>query len=127
MAHYADLDENNIVVNVFVGKDEWEDGVDWEQEYGSIRTSYNTSGGFYYKPGTAILHEDQSKMFRYNFAQIGMIFDPNFGIDGAFYWPQPYPSWTLNINTAEWNPPIPMPEIDIRYQWDEENQQWEKL
>lgn len=47
MAHYAFLDENNIVTEVIVGKDEWEDGIDWEQWYGEfrgqkcLRTSYN--------------------------------------------------------------------------------------
>lgn len=47
MAHYAFLDENNRVTEVIVGKNEWEDGVDWEQYYGNfrgqrcVRTSYN--------------------------------------------------------------------------------------
>ena len=48
MAHYAFLDENNIVTEVIVGKNEGEEGVDWEQHYGAFRgqackrTSYNT-------------------------------------------------------------------------------------
>jgi hypothetical protein len=51
MAHYAFLDENNIVTEVIVGKDEGEDGIDWEAHYGAFRgqtckrTSYNTHGG----------------------------------------------------------------------------------
>ena len=51
MAHYAFLDENNIVTEVIVGKDEGEDNINWEQHYGSFRnqvckrTSYNTTGG----------------------------------------------------------------------------------
>jgi hypothetical protein len=50
MAHYAFLDSDNIVTEVIVGKDENEDGIDWEQHYGEIRnqvcrrTSYNTLG-----------------------------------------------------------------------------------
>jgi hypothetical protein len=50
MAHYAFLDENNIVTEVIVGKEEGEEGIDWEQHYGSFRgqvckrTSYNTHG-----------------------------------------------------------------------------------
>jgi len=49
MAHYAFLDENNFVTEVIVGKDEWEDGIDWEQWYGEfrgqkcLRTSYNNN------------------------------------------------------------------------------------
>jgi hypothetical protein len=53
MAHYAFLDENNIVTEVIAGKDEGEDGIDWEKYYGEFRgqkckrTSYNTVGGFH--------------------------------------------------------------------------------
>ena len=52
MAHYAYLDENNIVTLVVVGKDEGEDGVDWEQYYGANRTSYNTFAGVHYNTET---------------------------------------------------------------------------
>ena len=51
MAHYAFLDESNIVTEVIVGKNEGEEGIDWEVHYGNFRgqvckrTSYNTSGG----------------------------------------------------------------------------------
>jgi hypothetical protein len=52
MAHYAFLDENNVVIEVIVGKNEGEDGVDWEAHYGAFRgqtckrTSYNTTAAF---------------------------------------------------------------------------------
>jgi hypothetical protein len=58
MAHYAFLDENNIVTEVIVGKDEGEEGVDWEAHYGAFRgqtckrTSYNTYGGVHSGGGT---------------------------------------------------------------------------
>jgi hypothetical protein len=52
MGHYAYLDENNIVSQVIVGKDEGEDGIDWEQYYGAKRTSYNTQGGVHATGGT---------------------------------------------------------------------------
>ena len=77
MAHYAFLDENNIVTHVIVGKDENEDGIDWEQKYSSIvgqtckRTSYNTHGGVHVNGGTP---------FRKNYAGVGMIY--NEQIDG---------------------------------------------
>jgi hypothetical protein len=76
MAHYAFLDENNIVTEVIVGRDEWEevDGIiDWEKAYGDYRgqlckrTSYNGN-------------------IRYNYAGIGYSYDP---IDDAFIPPMP--------------------------------------
>lgn len=70
MAHYAYLDENNIVTQVIVGRDEDDliDGVtSWEEYYGALRTSYNGN-------------------IRYNFAGIGYTYDP---IDDAFIAPMP--------------------------------------
>lgn len=86
MAHYAFLDENNIVTEVIAGRDEDEviDGItDWEQAYGEIRgqvckrTSYNGN-------------------IRYNYAGIGYTYDP---IDDAFIAPMPdceHPELLLN-------------------------------
>lgn len=115
MAHYAYLDENNVVTQVVVGKDEGEGGVDWEEYYGAVRTSYNTHGGE---------HADGGTPFRYNFAGVSYTFDPDFGPDGAFIAPQPFPSWTLNNKTALWEPPVPMPDDGQSYVWDENEQQW---
>lgn len=76
MAHYAFLDENNVVTEVITGRDENEivDGIrDWEQHYGSLRgqvckrTSYNTADGVHLLGGTP---------FRGTYAGIGMIYDP---------------------------------------------------
>ena len=70
MAHYAYLDENNIVTDVIVGRDENDliDGVtSWEEYYGAVRTSYNGK-------------------IRYNYAGIGYTYDP---IDDAFIAPMP--------------------------------------
>ena len=72
MAHYAFLDENNIVTSVIVGKDEGTDGIDWEQKYGEIkgqtckRTSYNTREGHHHNGGTP---------FRGNAAGPGYVYD----------------------------------------------------
>jgi hypothetical protein len=68
MAHYAVLDENNVVTQVFVGKDENEDGIDWEAYYNAKRTSYNTIAGKHTAGGTP---------FRKNFAGIGYVYDKN--------------------------------------------------
>lgn len=114
MAHYAYLDENNVVTQVIVGRDEGDGGTDWEQYYGAVRTSYNTHGG----------HHPNGKPFRFNYAGIGYTFDPDFGPDGAFIPPQPYPSWTLNQETAVWHSPVPIPDEGGPWTWDEESQMW---
>jgi hypothetical protein len=110
MAHYAFLDENNIVTEVITGRDEWEevDGIsDWEQAYSELRgqvckrTSYNGN-------------------IRYNYAGIGYTYDP---IDDAFIAPRPFDSWVLN-SQKRWEAPIPYPNDNKRYGWNEELGEW---
>lgn len=127
MAHYAFLDENNIVTEVIVGNDEVNDGTNWEQYYGDFRglvckrTSYNTRGGVHYDPNTNLPSADQSKAFRKNYAGIGYTYD---SVRDAFIPPQLYPSWSLNEQTCLWVPPVPMP-IDVNvWTWDEQSQSW---
>ena len=133
MAHYAFLDENNVVTEVIVGVDEDDtqppEITDWEVWYGEFRgqpckrTSYNTHGGVHYVDG--VPSEDQSKAYRYNYAGIGYTFDPDFGPDGAFIPPQPYPSWMLNETTALWEAPVPYPEdCPCGATWDEDRADW---
>jgi hypothetical protein len=118
MAHYAFLDENNIVTEVIVGKDEGEEGVDWEVHYGNFRvqpckrTSYNTHGGAHSGGGTP---------YRKNYAGIGYTYDA--GRD-AFIPPKPYASWLLDEETCLWNAPVPYPDDGNRYQWDEDSLSW---
>ena len=117
MAHYAFLDENNIVTEVIVGKDEGEDGIDWEQWYGDFRgqvckrTSYNTIGN---------VHNNGGIPYRGNYAGIGYTYQAD--ID-AFVPPQPYASWTLDSNIV-WQPPVAKPTDGKRYSWDEANTSW---
>lgn len=114
MGHYAQLDENNIVTQVTVGKDEGEGGVDWEQYYDAKRTSYSTRGG---------VHIDGGKPFRKNFAGIGFKYDAE---RDAFIPPQPYKSWTLNENSCLWEPPVAMPQDGQIYDWDDAAGSWIK-
>lgn len=114
MAHYAILDDNNVVTQVFVGKDE-EEGTDWEAYYNAKRTSYNTYGGVHTLGGTP---------FRKNYAGIGYTYDAT---RDAFIPPQPYVSWTLNETTCLWEAPVPYPDDDGSYEWDEDNQQWVQI
>lgn len=128
MAHYAFLDENNIVTEVIVGKDE--SNFDWEQQYGAFRgqackrTSYNTRAGVYYDPETNQPAANQSKAFRKNYAGIGYTYDPQ---RDAFIPPKPFNSWLLDEQSCLWNPPVPYPTDGNRYLWDEEGQQWNEV
>lgn len=118
MAHYAFLDESNIVTEVIVGKNEGEEGTDWEVHYGNFRgqtckrTSYNTQGGVHTGGGTP---------YRKNYAGIGYTYDE---ARDAFIPPKPYPSWLLNEDTCLWEAPVAMPEDGERYRWDEATTSW---
>jgi hypothetical protein len=111
MAHYAFLDENNIVTEVIVGIDENEliEGLDTETWYGNFRgqickrTSYNAT-------------------IRKNYAGIGFTYDTELD---AFISPKPYPSWVLDEETCKWQPPIPYPSGNFRHSWNEANLSWE--
>jgi hypothetical protein len=128
MAHYAFLDENNIVTEVIVGKDE--SNFDWESQYASFRgqvckrTSYNTRGGIHYDPNTNEPSEDQSKAFRKNYAGIGYSYDSQ---RDAFIPPKPYASWLLDEFSCLWNAPVPRPNDEKMYLWDEESQSWTEI
>lgn len=95
MAHYAFLDEHNVVVEVIVGRDEGDGGVDWEQHYAEVRglpckrTSYNTQGG----------QHPEGQPFRLNYAGIGYTFRED--IDG-FVPPCPGEGYTLDEATGTW-------------------------
>ena len=108
MAHFAELDENNIVLRVIVVDDAHEaDGENWCHDFAGGRwkqTSYNNN-------------------IRYNFAGVGDTYDADAD---AFYAPQPYPSWSLN-DAFIWKPPTPHPDDNGKYFWDEANLKWSQL
>jgi hypothetical protein len=124
MAHYAFLDENNTVTEVIVGKNENEDNIDWEVQYGNFRgqtckqTSYNTQGGVHGLGGTPL---------RKNYAGVGYTYDSQ---RDAFIPPKPFASWTLNDASCLWESPTPYPtdvgtaEAPKRYTWNEETLAW---
>lgn len=120
IAHYAELDANNIVTQVFVGRDEDDlaEGVtDWEVYYARPgftvkRTSYNTQAGE---------HVNGDIPFRYNYAGIGFTYDDE---RDAFIPPKPFDSWILNEDTCLWEAPIPYPNDGEAYTWDEESGDW---
>ena len=125
MAHYALINEDNIVVQVITGVDEDITQIDtdgtqiggtaeaWEAFYASRpwfnglickRTSYNNN-------------------IRANFAGIGYKYDKDFDV---FIPPQPFPSWKLNYTIYQWEAPIPKPDDvdDYIWKWSEINKEW---
>ena len=113
MAHYAFLDENNIVTEVITGIDETEtiEGLDPEIWYGNFRnqvckrTSYNGN-------------------IRKHYAGVGMTYD---AMRDAFIPPKPFESWVLNEETCSWNSPTPMPTDNKQYTWDEATTSWVEI
>jgi hypothetical protein len=118
VAHFAKLDENNLVVFVTVGRQE-DDGLEAEltARTGDVykQTSYNTYGGVHALGGTP---------FRKNYAGIGYIYDE---ILDAFIPPKPFESWVLDEDTCLWEAPIDYPEDGAIYFWNEESGDWEPV
>ena len=117
MAHWAEIDSDNIVTRVLVVADDKEDGQTFLAEdlgLGGIwkKTSYNTIGGVHTNGGTP---------FRKNFAGISFKYD---AAKDAFIPPKPFASWTLNATTCLWEAPTPMPTDDKMYTWDESVVNW---
>ena len=126
MAHWAEIDENNLVIRVTVGNnDEPDEGYQWlVDNLGGrwVKSSFNTRGGVHYKPDTNEQSDDQSKALRYNHAAPEYYYDE---ARDAFIPPKPYDSWVLDENTCLWEAPIPMP--DGYYTWNEETQSWDEI
>jgi len=118
LAHFAKLDENNIVTFVTVGRQE-DDGKEAElcARTGDVhkQTSYNTHGGVHALGGTPL---------RKNYAGIGYTYDA--GRD-AFIPQRPYPSWVLDEFSCLWNAPVPYPTDGKRYSWNEESLAWDEI
>lgn len=117
MAHFTELDENNIVKQVIVvnnaclmdanGFENEQIGVDFCKSLAGVdtvwkQTSYNGS-------------------FRKRYAGVGFTYDAQRDV---FIAPQPFPSWTLDADTTDWVPPVPYPDDDKPYLWDEATQSW---
>jgi hypothetical protein len=109
LAHFAELNENNVVTRVLVtDNDAPNEGYDWlvENLGGTwIKTSYNGN-------------------IRKNYAGIGFTYDAE---RDAFIPPKPFESWLLDEETAQWQAPIPYPTDGLIYQWDETVLDWVAL
>jgi hypothetical protein len=109
MAHFAEIDENNLVLRVLVtDNNASNEGYDWlvENLGGTwVQTSYHAN-------------------FRKNFAGIGFTYDEQLD---AFIPPKNFPSWQLNEETCQWESPVPYPTDGFTYRWNEANLAWEIL
>jgi hypothetical protein len=124
MAHFAQLDENNVVTQVIVvSNNELLDASGQEREEMGIGFCQRLFGGNWKQ--TSYNHN-----FRKRYAGIGYSY--NAELD-AFVPPKPYPSWVLNNEDANWDPPVPRPEDygvgegKKMYMWDEDTTSWQEL
>lgn len=117
MAHFAKLDENNVVLEVnVVHNNELLDENGQESEAKGIQFLISWSGGYSNWKQTSY-----NGNMRKNYAGIGYTFDA--GRD-AFISPKPYASWVLNETTCRWSAPTPKPDDAKTYNWDEATISW---
>ena len=101
MSHFAKLD-SNIVTEVIVSEKDFINSGRVGDEFLWVQTSYNNN-------------------FRKNYAGIGYTYDAT---RDAFIPPQPFPSWTLNEDTCQYEAPVAYPDDDKMYNWDESTTNW---
>jgi hypothetical protein len=104
MAHYAKVN-NGIVEQIIVAEVEFFDTFIDSSPGEWIQTSYN-------------------KTIRKNYAGVGFTYDST---RDAFIPPKPYPSWVLNEDTCQYDSPVPYPDDDKRYEWNEETTNWKEI
>lgn len=116
MAHFAEIDSDNIVLRVLVTDDNMpNEGHDWLiSNLGGnwVKTSYNTQGGQHLLGGIPL---------RKNFAGVGFTYDKQ---RDAFIPPKKFDSWILNQDTCLWEAPVPYPSDGKYYFWSEEQGDW---
>ena len=105
MAHFAKIDNNNLVTQVIVAEQDFINSGAVGDSFLWVQTSYNNN-------------------FRKNYAGIGSTYDKT---RDAFIPPKPYASWTLVEDTCQWKPPSAMPDDGKRYEWDEDTTSWKEI
>jgi hypothetical protein len=117
MSHFAKI-ENGIVTQVIVAEQDFIDSGAIGNPSDWIKTSYNTYGGVHYGNNG---QPDNGTPLRANYAGVGYSYDVE---NDVFYAPKPYPSWVISAPTWIWQPPIPFPTDDKKYNWDESTTSW---
>lgn len=120
MAHFAKLDENNNVIDVTVVNN---DAIDPNNEEASgIAFLTQVTGHSNWK------QTSYNSNIRKKYAGIGMVYNPDLD---AFHEKQPHASWSLNLTTFDWEPPVVRPAFDPEnpkyYQWNESLSNWEEF
>jgi hypothetical protein len=114
MAHFAQLDENNVVIQVIVvDNKDTSDANGVEKEYIGAAFCERLFGGTWKQTS-------YNASFRKHYAGVGYTYN---AVRDAFIPPQPYQSWTLD-DDANWQPPTPMPTDGSMYSWDEATTSW---
>lgn len=117
MGNFAKLDDQSIVVDVIVVNNDTLDNLQFpESEAVGVAFLTEWSGGY-----TNWKQTSYNANFRKNYAGIGYTYD---AVLDAFIVPKPYPSWLLNTETCQWEPPTPYPSDGNLYTWDEETLSW---
>ena len=120
MAHFAQLNESNIVLQVIVvHNNETHDENGVESELQGIQFCQSLFG-----ENTRWLQTSYNASIRKNYAGIGYTFDSN---RDAFIPPKSFPSWVLSEDTCLWESPVPYPDDGNRYSWDEETISWKEI
>jgi hypothetical protein len=118
MAHFAKIDENNVVTQVVVvDNKDTSDASGVEKEHIGAAHLEKILGGTWKQTS-------YNGNMRKNYAGIGYTYD---AVRDAFIPPKPYPSWLLNEQTCLWEPPVAMPDDGKLYQWDEATTSWVEL
>ena len=118
MAHFAELDSNNVVLRVIVvGNKDTADANGVEKEHIGAAFCERLFGGNWKQTS-------YNGNKRKNYAGIGYKYHAD--ID-AFVPPKPFASWVLNNDTAQWDAPVAMPQDGNRYTWNEETQSWVQM
>jgi len=115
MAHFAQIDESGAVTQVIVvHNNELLDESGQESEAKGAEFCRTLFGGTW-------VQTSYNRNFRKNFAGVGFVFDAT---RDAFIAPQPFPSWSLNEDTCQWEAPTPYPHDGVPYLWTEESKEW---
>lgn len=117
MAHFAELDSNNVVLRVIVVHDSVSSANGVESEQAGADFCHNTFGGTWKQTSF-------NSNLRKRFAGVGYTYDPNLD---AFIPPKPYPSWVFNDVTLDWKAPVDKPNGDGVYLWNEETTSWQEV
>jgi len=116
MAHFVELDENNVVKRCIVVNDDYilQDGIEVEKIVDHLKSVYGED--------TIWKQTSYNDNIRVRFGRVGYIYNETLD---AFIPPKPYPSWILNETTASWEASIPKPDEENSYEWNEESKSWE--